>query len=357
MGADKLSLYVKINKKLHQFDLNIDFQAGNDTLGLLGISGSGKSMTLACIAGLEKPDSGYIELNGRVLYDSSRGIDLPSRDRRVGYVFQNYALFPHMTVEQNIGFGLNNTDKWERKEKIKKLIDMMHLQGFEKRYPNQLSGGQQQRTALARVLAVNPEVILLDEPFSALDVQLREQMICRLKVLLSEYGGTALFVTHNMDEVYNICSKIIILSNGHIEALDDREKVFNSPSSLAAAQVTGCKNIFAIEKINKGTVKLKGWGQEITVNIAAEYAKYICIRSHQVELWKGYSGENLLECIPVSVDEAPFNVMVTLKLKDVEALSEDTILHWDMSREQWAEISNIKLPWKIWLDPAKINVF
>ncbi|WP_414621711.1 molybdate ABC transporter permease subunit [Calothrix sp. CCY 0018] len=166
-------LIVNIEKNLKSFQLQVDFIADENTLGLLGASGSGKSMTLRCIAGLEKPSRGRIILNGRVLFDAKRKINLPSRKRRIGFLFQNYALFPHMTVAQNIAFGLQELPKRHRISKVRQYIEMMQLQDLENRYPHQISGGQQQRVALARALVIEPEAILLDEPLSALDTYLR----------------------------------------------------------------------------------------------------------------------------------------------------------------------------------------
>ena len=170
-----MSLSVDIRKKLEGFTLDIAFRTENRVTGLLGASGSGKSMTLKCIAGIEQPDEGRIVLNERVLYDSEKGINLTPQKRRVGYLFQNYALFPNMTVETNIAVGLSGSKK-EMEETVREMVLRFHLEGLEKRYPGELSGGQQQRVALARIMAYKPDVIMLDEPFSALDTWLREQL-------------------------------------------------------------------------------------------------------------------------------------------------------------------------------------
>ncbi len=164
-----MSLYVDIEKDLSSFKLKVEIKQEKGTLGFLGESGSGKSMTLKCIAGLEKPTRGKIVLNDRVLFDSEKKINLSTQDRKVGFLFQNYALFPHMTVSQNIELGLLKLSKSEKKEIVARYLDILKLNGFEGRYPWQLSGGQQQRVALARALATSPDILLLDEPFSALD--------------------------------------------------------------------------------------------------------------------------------------------------------------------------------------------
>ena len=178
-----MSLKVHIKKDYGSFKLNVDFETSHAPLAILGSSGSGKSLTLKCIAGIEKPDEGYIELNGRVLFDSEKKINLTPQQRKVGYLFQNYALFPNMNVVQNIMCGLTHyqckkgsTLKQKYEEKLRKVVEFLEffqLKGLEKHKPHQLSGGQQQRVALARILASQPEVLLLDEPFSALDEHLR----------------------------------------------------------------------------------------------------------------------------------------------------------------------------------------
>ena len=204
-----MSLYVDIEKHLPEFHLKTSFEAGNEMLSILGASGCGKSLTLKCIAGIETPDRGRIVLNGRVLFDSQKRINLPARDRKVGYLFQNYALFPHMTVRENIACGLPSrdrsfTDSW---------IEKFYLSGLGDHYPSQLSGGQQQRTALARMLASAPSLIMLDEPFSALDDYLKWQMEQELMHIIRDFPGTALFVSHNRDEVYRMSDRIAVMGN------------------------------------------------------------------------------------------------------------------------------------------------
>lgn len=201
-----LQLGVEIKKKLKEFDLDISFSAGKGCLGILGPSGCGKSMTLKSIAGIVTPDSGRIALQyakgeaagGRVLYDSALKINEKPQMRRVGYLFQNYALFPNMSVEENIAAGLKGMEK--KKAKVGEMIERFRLTGLEKRYPGQLSGGQQQRVALARILAYEPEALLLDEPFSAMDTYLREGLRLELSKVLADYDGVSVMVTHDRDE-------------------------------------------------------------------------------------------------------------------------------------------------------------
>ena len=208
-----MSLEINIEKKLDGFTLRAAFTAGNTSTALLGASGCGKSMTLRCIAGIVKPDRGRIVLDGRVLFDSDRHIDLPPQQRGVGLLFQNYALFPNMTVEQNILCGLKTEkDPAARRAACAEMLRTMRLEELAKRYPAQLSGGQQQRAALARILVGKPRILMLDEPFSALDSYLREEVEGEVGSLLANFAGTALLVTHNRDEAYRLCKEMIVLN-------------------------------------------------------------------------------------------------------------------------------------------------
>ncbi|WP_249175116.1 sulfate/molybdate ABC transporter ATP-binding protein, partial [Clostridium tyrobutyricum] len=213
-----MGLYVDIEKKFPEFNLKVKFESKDGVLGLLGASGSGKSMTLKCIAGLETPDRGKIVLNEKIFYDSGKNINIPIKKRKVGFLFQDYALFPNMTVNQNIGFALDNISKSEKGEIVREKINMMNLTGLSERFPSQLSGGQQQRVAIARALAINPEILLLDEPFSALDSHLRSKMEKEIVGILSTYSGSAVFVSHNRDEIYRICKNIAVIDNGVVDA-------------------------------------------------------------------------------------------------------------------------------------------
>ena len=210
-----MSLEVNITKKLEGFTLRAEFTAGSTATALLGASGCGKSMTLRCIAGIVKPDAGRIVLDGRVLFDSEQHIDLPPQQRGVGLLFQNYALFPNMTVEQNILCGLKaEKDKAVRRERCAEMLRAMRLEALAKRCPAQLSGGQQQRTALARILVGRPRILMLDEPFSALDSYLREEVESEVGSLLAGFDGTALLVTHNRDEAYRLCREMAVMDGG-----------------------------------------------------------------------------------------------------------------------------------------------
>ncbi|NLE08349.1 MAG: sulfate/molybdate ABC transporter ATP-binding protein [Dehalococcoidales bacterium] len=237
-------LEVNIEKRLPGFTLDVSFSVGREILAVLGPSGSGKTMTLQSIAGLLKPDEGYIRVNNRVLFDKSTGTNLSPQTRKVGFVFQNYALFPHLTVRDNISYGIRNRSKPDILTRVTQLMKDMRITGLENRYPRQLSAGQQQRVALARAIAPQPEVLLLDEPFSALDSMVKERLEVELLNLQKIYDGPIIFVTHNLSEGYKLASKIAIYDAGSVIQCDNKVKLVNSPASLTVARLTGCKNIF-----------------------------------------------------------------------------------------------------------------
>lgn len=260
-----MSLHVDIRKRLGDFVLETAFDTEDAITGLLGASGCGKSVTLKCIAGVETPDEGSIILDGETLFDSARGINLKPQQRRVGYLFQQYALFPHLTVERNILTGLHREhDATVRQHRLREMVEMMQLQGLEKLRPTQLSGGQAQRVALARMLVSEPRLLLLDEPFSALDSHLRDQLQPQFLDLLRSYGRQAVLVTHSRDEAYHLCSQLCVMENGRIVRSGATKAVFADPRSEAAARLTGCKNISPARKIDERTVEASAWGLRLT---------------------------------------------------------------------------------------------
>lgn len=211
-----MQLEINISKKLKEFTLQAELALQDGVLGLMGSSGSGKSMLLKCLAGIETPDSGRIVLNDRVLFDSAAKINLPPQQRRVGYLFQSYALFPNMSVAENIICGprAKGLRQEQSKAVVQAMVSKFQLQGLEARYPRQLSGGQKQRAALARLLAAEPEVILLDEPFSALDTQLKDRLQKQLQQLLAEYGGISVLVSHDRQEIERLSDRVLFIQQG-----------------------------------------------------------------------------------------------------------------------------------------------
>ncbi len=277
-----MSLQVELRKRLGSFTLDLAFTADNGVTSLLGASGCGKSMTLKCIAGIEKPDEGRIVLDGRVLFDAEAGINLPPQKRRVGYLFQNYALFPNMTVAQNILCGLNREkDRAEKQRRLREILRMMQLEGLEDRKPAQLSGGQQQRAALARILVSDPQLLLLDEPFSALDGHLRDSLKIEMRDLLARFGREVLMVTHDRNEAYNMSQAIAVMDNGRLLTLKPTKALFADPGSVQAAILTGCKNIAAARRIDEHSVEVPAWGLRLeTKQRVGEGLCAVGVRAH-----------------------------------------------------------------------------
>lgn len=309
-----MSLEVTIAKRFEGFTLHADFAAGNTAAAILGASGCGKSMTLRCIAGVVKPDSGRIVLDGRVLFDSEKGIDLPPQQRNVGLLFQNYALFPNMTVEQNILCALKKEkDPAARKAACGSALRAMRLEELAHRLPSELSGGQQQRAALARILAGRPRILMLDEPFSALDSYLREEVEGEVGSLLSNFDGTALLVTHDRDEAYRLCREMIVMDGGEVLRAGTTKEVFADPRRLTAARLTGCKNILPCVRVDEHHVRLTGWERELTVALPVpEGCCAVGIRAHDFAP-EAADGENRMPVQVGASSENPFdwNVICT----------------------------------------------
>ena len=250
-----MAIEVKIQRKLNTFELNIDFKSDSKRIGILGASGCGKSMTLKCIAGIETPDSGFISLNGRVLYDSKNRINLHPGKRRVGYLFQDYALFPTMTVMENICIAMGHRDE----KKVKVWLKRYGLDGMADTYPDHLSGGQRQRVAMLRMLAAKPECILLDEPFSALDEHVKRSMESELMEMLTDFHNPVIFVSHNRDEVYRLAERIGSIESGVLSTVRDKKDFFMRPMSVEQALLVGCNNISQVKWQDKHHVLAVEW--------------------------------------------------------------------------------------------------
>lgn len=289
-----MSIKVQIQRKLDSFLLDISFQSECRRIGILGASGCGKSMTLKSIAGIETPDQGHIEAEGRTLFDRADRINLKPQKRNVGYLFQNYALFPTMTVEKNIAAGLKGS-RQENEVRVREMVKKFQLQGLEKRLPGQLSGGQQQRVALARIMAYEPDVILLDEPFSALDMYLKDRLQQELMDMLADYRGTVIMVSHNRDELYRFSEELLIIDQGHIAAAGETKELFRNPVSREAARLTGCKNFSRARRVDAHTVEADDWGIILhTKGEIPEDVQWLGYRAHDfVPVW-GERGENML---------------------------------------------------------------
>lgn len=355
-------LIVDIEKKLTDYPLSISFTAQNRPLGLLGASGAGKSMTLRCIAGLETPERGKIILNGRTLFDSTRKINLPGRKRRVGFVFQNYALFPHLTVAQNIAFGLpRELASVQVKQEVEQYLVMIGLSGMGDRYPNELSGGQQQRVALARALASRPDILLLDEPFSALDTYLRDQLEKLLRLSLSEFNGVTLFVTHNLEEAYRVCPDLLVVDQGKIISYGSKEDVFEHPTTARAAQVTGCKNFSSAVPVTSQELKALDWGCTLeTVEPITEDVDYIGIRAHQFifpDIEEITTNQNIFPCWLVATSETQHRITLYLKFNTAPDSLLDYHIQAEVFKEKWLKLKDRPFPWRVQLHPLRLMLF
>lgn len=308
-----MSIEVQLHKKLKGFELDMAFKTRGKCTGILGASGCGKSMTLKCIAGLEKPDIGEVKLGEKILFNKIQKTNLPPQERKVGYLFQNYALFPHMTVEENISVGIKG-NKLEISDKINEQIERFRLKGLEKHYPSQLSGGQQQRVALARILAYEPEVLLLDEPFSALDSFLKDDLAKQLLEVLEDFKGDMMMVSHSRDELYTFCDQLIVMKDGKALLEGCTKEVFSQPQKREVAQLTGCKNISAIKKIDDHHLLAVDWNLTLTTKeTIKETIKYVGIRAHDIKL-EGRENQILTEVI--STLEFPFEIDYLVQKKE-----------------------------------------
>ena len=306
-----MSIFVDIEKSLGAFHLKVQFAAGNETLALLGASGSGKSMTLKCIAGIEKPDRGRIVVDDVVLFDSEKHINLPPQQRYTGLMFQNYALFPNMTVLQNIRAGAGREpDRKKREAMVAAIMDSFGLMPLANHLPSQLSGGQQQRTALARILVSNPRILLLDEPFSALDNHLRFRLEQEVRRIIEDFGKTVVLVSHDRDEVFRLSDSIAILDNGKIEVFGTKKEVFSNPRTIQGAMLTGCKNISHLEMLESGAAWATDWDMELEIPGMTPETSAVGIRMHDIRPGPGKNG---FRCRVVEEIENPFSYTIMLQ--------------------------------------------
>lgn len=282
-------LEVTIRKQLPGFGLDAAFTAEDEVVALFGPSGAGKSLTLQCIAGLLRPDGGRIAVNGHAVYDQAAGIDLPARARRVGYVFQNYALFPHLSVRDNVAYGLHHLKGEDKSARVENLLALMRLGGLERRRPAELSGGQRQRVALARALATEPQVLLLDEPFSALDSPIRSRLHEEVLDLLKGMAISTVLVTHDLSEAYSLSRKMVVFEAGKVLQVGSREEILRHPNSRAVARFVGTKNLFRGVVIDSTAERLNvRTGDVVMTTAPGPYrpgdAVDLCIRPEEIML-------------------------------------------------------------------------
>ena len=331
-----MSLYVDIKKKLTAFDLDVHIEAGEERLGLLGASGCGKSLTMRCIAGVETPDEGRIVVNDRVFFDSECGINLSPQERKTAYLFQNYQLFPNLSVEQNVQAGMPKTmSKQERHEAAISALSIFSMEKFAQRYPGRLSGGQQQRVALARMIAARPGIFMFDEPFSALDSYLKSSLEQTLLDMLDLVKTTVLYVSHDIDESFRFCDRICVISDGHVAEIGPTKQIVGDPHTLAAVKLSGCKNISAARKVAEGVVEAMDWGMTFHTNkpIPDDLA-YLGIRAfyvHPADAEKA-GGKNAYQLQVHRTSDSRFERSVMLKTPEG-----DKLIQWKVDKLQVPE--------------------
>ncbi len=345
-----MSLTVDIEKRFGDFRLKAAFTSDGGVLGILGASGCGKSCTLKCIAGIERPDRGHIELDGVTLFDSEKHIDLPPQRRGVGYLFQSYALFPNMSVRQNILCGLRGEkDRAAREAELAHVVELLGLQGLERRRPHQLSGGQAQRAALARILVSRPRLLVLDEPFSALDTHLRDKLQVEMKQLLQSLGCAALLVTHSRDEAYHLCDRIAVMDAGRFIACRGTKELFADPGSVKVSLLTGCKNNVGARKAGEHEVEVPDWGVRLTTaQSVRDGLTGVGIRAHY---FNPRSPQNRFPVEFVGCMEEPFETILEFRYRGQRPGSES--IWWRIPKDRVPD----PRPGQLGVAPANVLLF
>jgi len=349
-----MELYINVKKRLQNFHLDVCFNTSHNVSGIMGKSGSGKSLTLRLIAGIDTPDWGQIVINNKIFFDADKKINIPANKRNIGYLFQNYALFPNMTVEENISFALKSKGP---NSIIIDTVSMLKLNGLEKHYPHQLSGGQQQRVALARALAIKPDILLLDEPFSAIDENLHNNLLEQLQEILHYYNGIAILVTHNKNEIFNTCKNLILYDHGKILSAGKTYDIFTRPPNIKTAQMFGCTNFSKVKYIATNKVFAIDWGIELYVNQElAKNSSYIGIYSNNVALIDG--NKNIAEFNNI------FNCQVQIKYETFSRVvfnatikTNTTPIEGKVDRANFNTLNKISSEIKLYLNPDYLMFF
>ena len=349
-----MALYVSIKKSYEDFVLDVEFEAKNEVMALLGASGCGKSLTLKCIAGIVKPDEGVIVADGVTLFDSNHRVNLSPQERRVGLLFQNYALFPNMTVEQNIRMGLKREKSGvQRKEKLKKIMSAFRLDGLERHHPHQISGGQQQRVALARILAGEPKILMLDEPFAALDSYLKWKLEQELTDALSAFGGTTLYVSHNRGEVYRLSQSVCVMERGKSQPVLPVKALFEQPRTKSAALLSGCKNFSRARRASARSVFALDWG--VTLDCEREVDEsiaHIGVRAQGIKLAQS-EGVNRIPCTVERTVEDVFLSTAVLRPANAPAGADDAAIRVEAEKGAYDGLQTGAAA-EIFIDPGAV---
>ena len=317
-----------IHKKLKEFELDINVESDAHVLSILGPSGCGKSMTLKCIAGIEKPDSGCIMLNDEILYDDRARIDVPSRKRRVGLLFQDYALFPNMNVIENIKCVYKDSCGYS----VDELLEKFRIKDIKDSSVTKISGGQKQRVALARMIGNDPKVYIFDEPFSALDSHLRWSLEKELTELFDELKKRVIYVSHSRDEVYRFSDEIIVMDKGVILEHSKKKDLFSCPKTVKAAQLTGCKNFSKII-CQDGKFYAKDFGAPLSVDCKGK--KYLGYRAHNFEITDRIGDNTLVGHVERCIENVFSFIVIVRTLSGYELVLE-------MDKPSYERIKDLK---------------
>jgi molybdate transport system ATP-binding protein len=355
-----MSLSLDVTKRLGAFSYAAAFSAETEIVVLFGHSGAGKSLTLQFVAGLVRPDAGRILVDGRPVFDSAARVDLPPQERGVGYVVQDLALFRHMTVAENIGFGVPGP---ARARRVGELVDLLGLAGLERRKPATLSGGQQQRVALARALARDARLLLLDEPFSALDESLRQGLRHELLRLRAELGLTILFVTHDLREAHLLADRLAVFDEGRLLQYGPRDEVFRRPASRRVAHLTGVANVFAGRVLVAGcdtlSVDVEGLELRVEAPPGAAFSPGepvdVVIRAERVNLRRDHGGTHPANFLRAAiVEEFSYGSAHTIRLRP---LGPGPALEVELAARPY-EVLDIahRREWTVELPPGDLHV-
>lgn len=352
MSIEVISLSKQFGTFTALHDVSLQVHSG-ELLALLGPSGSGKTTLLRVIAGLETADS------GQVLFHGEDATDQHVRDRQVGFVFQHYALFRNMTIFENVAFGLNvrpkkfRPSKEEIHDRVMKLLHLVQLDWLADRYPHQLSGGQRQRIALARALAVEPKVLLLDEPFGALDAKVRKELRSWLRRLHDDMHITSVFVTHDQEEALEVADRVVVMNEGRIEQIGTPDEVYEQPASPFVYEFLGNVNLFH-SRLHRG----RAWIGDLEVDApehaeAEELAAIAYVRPHEIEVERTQNGEAALAAQIVHI----LSVGPIVRLELVrENDKERHLVHAEISKERFRELQLTKGE-KVFIKPKRLDLF
>ena len=352
-------LAVEISQLLPRFNLQIAFNTERKVIGLLGNKGLGNYLTIRSLAGLEPKTQGHILLNGKVLLDSQTRLNVPPHKRPIAMVFKKYALFPHLTVTENIAFGLQKLTREARTEEIAFYVTIFKLEGYEKLYPEQLSNVEKQRLAFARAIATQPEVLLLDEPFFDLDSYGQEQGSNALARAMRDYAGITLITSNRIDTLYPLCERLLVISEGLILHDGSREKVFQHPLAYTVAQLTGCQNITRYQYVDRHTVKALDWNCLLTIHENPEATTgYIGIRANHIIFVPNTvsTKENIFPCWLLSFHTSPEYITLHVRLNAALSEAQDQTIEVRVDKKLWEALQTHPQPWQVFLNTQHLMI-